>query len=61
MTNTQVNIDFITSENIEMLWEIILDDIKDRLQTQEQISSARGFFINKAKTFFEREKTVKQN
>lgn len=61
MTNAQVNIDFITSENIEMLWEIILDDIKDRLQTQEQISSARGFFINKAKTFFEREKTVKQN
>lgn len=61
MSNTQINIDFITTENIEMLWEIILDDIKDRLNSQEQISHARGFFINQARIFFEREKIVKQN
>ena len=61
MSNAQINIDFITTENIEMLWEIILDDIKDRLKSQEQISHARGFFINQARAFFEREKTVKQN
>ena len=29
MENSHINIDFITTENIEMLWEIILDDIKD--------------------------------
>jgi hypothetical protein len=61
MANAQVNIDFITTENIEMLWEIILDDVKDRIKSQEQVSNARGFFINQAKTFFEREKIVKQN
>ena len=56
----QVNIDFITSENIEMIWEIILDDIKDRIKTQEQQSNARGFFINQARIFFEREKSTQQ-
>jgi len=61
MANSQINIDFITTENIEMLWEIILDDIKERLKSQEQASQARAFFINQAKTFFEREKTVPQN
>jgi hypothetical protein len=61
MTTAQINIDFITTENIEMLWEIILDDIKGRLKSQEQVSNARGFFINQAKTFFEREKIMKQN
>jgi len=61
MANSQINIDFITTENIEMLWEIILDDIKERVKSQEQSSHARGFFINQARTFFEREKTVKQN
>ena len=61
MANSQINIDFITTENIEMLWEIILDDIKERVKSQEQVSHARGFFINQARAFFEREKTVKQN
>jgi hypothetical protein len=61
MANSKINIDFITTENIEMLWEIILDDIKERLKSQEQASHARGFFINQARAFFEREKTVKQN
>ena len=56
----QVNIDFITSENIEMIWEIILDDIKDRIKTQEQQANARGFFINQARIFFEREKSTQQ-
>lgn len=61
MANGQVNIDFITTENIEMLWEIILDDIKQYLKSHEQRSHARGFFINQARIFFEREKTVKQS
>jgi hypothetical protein len=61
MSNSQINIDFITTENIEMLWEIILDDIKNSLKSQEQVSHARGFFINQARVFFEREKTIKQN
>jgi hypothetical protein len=61
MSAKQINIDFITTENIEMIWEIILDDIKDRLKSQEQFTRARAFFINQARSFFEREKTVAQN
>jgi hypothetical protein len=61
MASRQVNIDFITTENIEMIWEIILDDIKPRLKSQEQFSHARGVFINQARLFFEREKNVSQN
>ena len=61
MTSRQVNIDFITTENIEMIWEIVLDDIKSRLKSQEQFAQARGFFINQARLFFEREKNVPQN
>ena len=44
-----------------MIWEIILDDIKPRLKSQEQFSHARGVFINQARLFFEREKNVSQN
>jgi hypothetical protein len=61
MSSRQVNIDFITTENIEMIWEIVLDDIKPRLNSQEQFTNARGFFINQARLFFEREKNVPQN
>ena len=61
MTSRQVNIDFIITENIEMIWEIVLDDIKPRLKSQEQFTNARGFFINQARLFFEREKNVQQN
>jgi len=61
MTSRQVNIDFIITENIEMIWEIVLDDIKPRLKSQEQFTQARGFFINQARLFFEREKNVQQN
>jgi hypothetical protein len=61
MTSKQVNIDFITTENIEMIWEILLDDIKTRLKSQEQFAQARNFFINQARLFFEREKNTSQN
>jgi len=54
------NLEFITNDNIEMLWEIILDDLKDKLQTTEKISHARGFFINQARIFFERENSISQ-
>jgi hypothetical protein len=54
------NLEFITNDNIEMLWEIILDDIKDKLQTTEKLSHARGFFINQARIFFERENSISQ-
>ena len=57
---TPVNIDFITTENIELLWEIILDDIKDKFRTKEHIAHARGFYINQARIFFEREKSINQ-
>jgi hypothetical protein len=61
MSNAQINIAFITTENIEMLWEIILDDIKEHLNSQEKVAHARNFFINQARAFFEREKKVQQN
>jgi hypothetical protein len=61
MTSKQINIDFITTENIEMIWEIVLDDMKSRIKSQEQFAQARGFFINQARLFFEREKNAQQN
>jgi hypothetical protein len=61
MTAKQINIDFITSENIEMIWDIVLDDIQQSLKFQEQFAHARGFFINQARLFFEREKNNQQN
>jgi len=61
MTTKQVNIDFITTENIEMIWEIIIDDIKDVLKTQHQISKTRNYFINQARVFFERENSEQQD
>lgn len=54
-------IDFITTENIELLWEIILDDIKDFFKTSDQIKHARDFFISQAAIFYEREKSSTQN
>jgi len=61
MTAKQINIDFITSENIEMIWDIVLDDIQQSFKSQEQFAHARGFFINQARLFFEREKNNQQN
>ena len=61
MSSRQVNIDFITTENIEMIWDIVLDDIKSRIKSQEQFTQARGFFINQARLFFEKEKNNPQN
>jgi hypothetical protein len=61
MAAKNINIDFITTENIEMIWEIIFDDIKDGLKSQEQISKSRSIFINDARLFFEREKNLQQN
>ena len=55
------NLEFITNDNIEMLWDLILDTIGSNIKTNEQLSISRGFFINQAKHFFEREKSKKQN
>jgi hypothetical protein len=55
------NLEFITNDNIEMLWDLILDTIGSNIKTNEQLSVSRGFFINQAKHFFDREKSKKQN
>ena len=55
------NLEFITNDNIEMLWDLILDTIGSNIKTNEQLSVSRGFFINQAKQFFDREKSKKQN
>jgi hypothetical protein len=55
------NLEFITNDNIEMLWDLILDTIGSNVKTNEQLSVSRGFFINQAKHFFEKEKYLKQN
>lgn len=59
--SNQNNLEFITNDNIEMLWELILDEIGNNVKTNEQMSNYRAFFINQAKHFFEREKSKKQN
>jgi hypothetical protein len=60
-TNSTVTIDFITTENIELLWEIILDDIREYFKTPDQTKHARNFFISQAAVFYEREKSSNQN
>uniref|UniRef100_A0A6C0B089 Uncharacterized protein n=1 Tax=viral metagenome TaxID=1070528 RepID=A0A6C0B089_9ZZZZ len=51
--NNTTNIEFITTENIEMLWEIITEDGIASFLKKEQ---SREFFIIEAKNFFETEK-----
>jgi hypothetical protein len=60
MTQPPINIEFITRENIEMLWEIILDDTPQNLKTAEQIPTLRSFFINNATGFYEKENKTPQ-
>jgi hypothetical protein len=60
-SNSTATIDFITTENIELLWEIILDDIKEYFKTPDQTKHARDFFISQAAIFYEREKSSNQN
>lgn len=59
--SNQNNLEFITNDNIEMLWDLILDEIGNNVKTNDQLSTYRAFFINQAKHFFEREKSKKQN
>ena len=59
--SNQNNLEFITNDNIEMLWDLILDEIGNNVKTNEQMSNYRAFFINQAKHFFEKEKSKKQN
>jgi len=60
MTQPTINIEFITNENIEMLWEIILDDIPQNLKVVEKIPNLRSMFINHATSFYDRENKSSQ-
>lgn len=55
------NIKFITNNNIEMLWELIVDMIDKNVKTNGNISYYRQNFISKAKSFYEREKYTRQD
>jgi len=56
-----MNIEIISNENIEMLWEIIYDDIKSELKTREKSLNIQKFFLDNLRSFFEREKSTSLN
>jgi hypothetical protein len=56
-----MNSEFMNNENIEMLWEIIYDDLKDELTNKENILDIQKYFLNNVRDFFEREKMTPMN
>ena len=53
--------EFISIENIDMIWEIVFDDIKNSFSTQKQASHAKNFLITQSQVFFDREKNRGQD
>ena len=51
-----MNSEFIKNENIEMLWEIIYDNIKEQIKIQEQMFEIQKFFLENIRIFFDRER-----
>jgi hypothetical protein len=44
---------FLTSDNIEMLWDIIYDDIKRNIRTSEEESHAKQFFLKQSQQYYQ--------
>lgn len=53
-----MNNEFINRENIELIWEIIIDNIP--IQNGEEKNQIMGYFINQSKLFYEKEKNIQQ-
>ena len=53
--------DFISNENVEMIWEIIIDTDLIKSKQNINVSQMRQYFIEKTKLFYDNEKNTYQN
>ena len=53
--------DFISNENVELIWEIIIDTDMIKSKQNINVSQMRQYFIEKTKIFYENEKNTYQN
>ena len=53
--------DFISNENVEMIWEIIIDTDLIKSKQNINVQQMRQYFIEKTKNFYDNEKNTYQN
>jgi hypothetical protein len=53
--------DFISNENVEMIWEIIIDTDLIKSKQNINVQQMRQYFIEKTKLFYDNEKNTYQN
>jgi hypothetical protein len=53
--------DFISNENVELIWEIIIDTDMIKSKQNINVSQMRQYFIEKTKMFYDNEKNTYQN
>jgi len=53
--------DFLNKENIEMIWEIIMDESLIKKMREHEIKKLQQNFISNTKQFYQREKQTNQN
>jgi hypothetical protein len=53
--------DFISNENVELIWEIIIDTDMIKSKQNINVSQMRQYFIEKIKMFYDNEKNTYQN
>jgi hypothetical protein len=56
MNNTDAN-SFLSKDNVEMIWELIVDEEFIRNKTEKQMQDMQIFFITEIREFYEREKS----
>ena len=56
MNNTDAN-SFLSKDNVEMIWELIVDEEFTRNKTEKQMQDMQIFFITEIREFYEREKS----
>ncbi len=56
MNNTDAS-SFLSKDNVEMIWELIVDEEFTRNKTEKQMQDLQIFFITEIREFYEREKS----
>jgi len=56
MNNTDAS-SFLSKDNVEMIWELIVDEEFTRNKTEKQMQDMQTFFITEIREFYEREKS----
>ena len=55
------NDNFLSKENVEMIWELIIDEELMKHKTANEMSVFQQFFINKIRSFYEKEKILNKS